>query len=115
MKMRMELRGMHFHAFHGCLEEERIHGNEFVVDVDYLAESGDAAKSDCLEDTVSYADVYDIVSAQMAIPSNLLENVAYRIREAISAAFPTLEDLHVSVAKKNPPVGGSVDWSVVKI
>ena len=28
----IELRGMHFTAFHGCLEEEKEYGNEFTVD-----------------------------------------------------------------------------------
>ena len=28
----MELNGMEFHAFHGCLESERREGNLFVVD-----------------------------------------------------------------------------------
>ena len=28
----IELTGMEFHAFHGCLEQERKEGNTFVVD-----------------------------------------------------------------------------------
>ena len=58
-------------------------------------------------------DMYEIVKAQMAIPSNLLENVSYRISEAISAAFPMITALTVTVTKFNPPVSGKAGSSSV--
>ena len=49
----------------------------------------------------------------MEKPSNLLENVAGRIVDAISRAHPKLWFIQVRVSKKNPPVGGACSWSRV--
>ena len=102
----IELTGMEFHAFHGCLESERKEGNTFL---DFKK----AAKSDDLKDTPDYSKVYDIVAAEMAKPSNLLENVAARIVDAIERAGLGFWYIQVRVSKKNPPVGGVCAWSSV--
>lgn len=111
----IELCGMQFHSFHGCLEKERREGNDFVVDFRCSYDIGKAAESDNLQDTLDYSEIYDIVSAQMAVPSNLLENVASRIAGAISAAHPELEHFEVKVSKKNPPVEGVAEMSAVTV
>lgn len=113
MKGTLELTGMEFHAFHGCLPEEREQGNLFLVD--FSAEIDVAPDSDDLAGTVDYGAVYDVVAAQMAEPSNLIEHVCARIVRALEAAFPQLEDFSVSVAKRNPPVAGPAAWSRITI
>lgn len=111
----LELEGMEFRANHGCLEEERRDGNIFTVDFRAEIPLAAAAASDCLSDTLDYSAVYDIVAAQMAVPSNLLENVAARIASAIEEAFPGLEHFSLRVSKKNPPVGGTAVWSRITV
>ena len=49
----------------------------------------------------------------MAKPSNLLENVAARIVDAIMEADFGFWFAQVRVSKKNPPVGGVCAWSRV--
>jgi len=115
MKAKVELIGLEFFARHGCLESERINGNTFVVDVSFSYEAADAAQKDSLEDAVDYSKVYDIVAREMAISTNLLENVAWRIRSAILSNISGVEDLSVSIAKKNPPVAGPAKWSKVTL
>ena len=44
--------------------------------------------ADDLDGTVNYADLYATVEAEMAQPSLLLENVAYRITQAVKKNFP---------------------------
>lgn len=115
MKGKIELCGMKFFARHGCLEEERINGNEFVVDLSCRCNLKKACMSDSLEDTVDYGLIYKAVASQMERPSNLLENVAWRILRSVKQACPALEDISVSVSKKNPPVGGECEWSRISI
>lgn len=115
MKGSIELIGMEFFARHGCLESERKDGNTFMVDLSVEYDISAAAGSDDLADTLNYARVYDIVSGQMDIPSNLLENVAARIAYAIKDEFPQTGRIRVSVSKKNPPVSGPVEWSRVSV
>lgn len=109
----IELTGMEFHAFHGCLESERKEGNTFVVDFLGKVDAGKAAESDDLADTPDYSKVYEIVAAEMAKPSNLLENVAGRIVDAVGSAGLGFRFIKVRVSKKNPPVGGVCAWSRV--
>ena len=61
MKGVIELTGMKFHAFHGCLPEERIAGAGYLVDFSCEYDISAAAESDCLADTLDYGAVYDIV------------------------------------------------------
>ena len=111
----IELEEMRFRAYHGCLESERRDGNLFLVDFKGETDITKASESDCLEDTVNYARIYDIVKAEMEIPSDLLEHVAGRIQRAIVAEFPEFERFSVRVSKRNPPVEGPVEWSRVTI
>lgn len=107
----IELEGMEFHAYHGCFEKERTEGNLFVVDFKGCYDCEKAASSDDLKDAIDYGGVYDIVRQQMEIPSNLIENVAWRIADAIKEAFPDFEEFTVRVSKQNPPVNGPCKWS----
>lgn len=111
MKGTVELLGMEFHSYHGCLEQERRDGNLFVVDLCAGYDFCRAAGSDSLDDAPDYSVIYDIVASEMAVPSNLIEHVAVRIARAVKDAFPELLYCRVSVSKKNPPVSGPAAWS----
>ena len=111
----IELSGMHFFAFHGCIDEEKENGNEFVVDFRCRYGVKQAAVTDDLSETLDYSRIYDIVAAQMSLPSNLLENVAGRIFDAILKAFPEIGEMELKVTKLNPPVGGKADSASVTL
>ena len=62
----------------------------------------------------------------MAVPSELLENVAFRIKKAVESGFPGLKNVHVRVSKAHPPVSfkgpspegfvaGPTEWSSVEL
>ena len=111
----IELEGMEFKAYHGCLEQEKVRGNFFVVDFRGELDLSAAAESDDINDTLNYADIYEIVSDEMSIPSELLENVAGRIVKAIEIRFPEILRFSVRVSKKRPPVDGMTQWSRVTL
>ena len=111
----IELEGMEFKAYHGCLEQEKVRGNAFVVDFRGELDLSAAAESDNLSDTVNYGEIYEIVADEMSIPSELLENVAGRIMKAIEARYPQLESFSIRVSKKRPPVEGVAQWSRVTL
>ena len=111
----IELDGMEFHAYHGCLESERREGNTFMVDFRGELDLRKSSESDNLEDTVNYGEIYDIVKAEMETASNLLEHVAGRILRSVSSKFPEFISFTVRVSKRNPPVDGPVQWSRVTL
>lgn len=111
----IELEGMEFKAYHGCLEQEKVRGNSFTVDFRGDLDLSAAAESDDLNDTVNYGEIYEIVSDEMSVPSELLENVAGRIVKEIEKRFPQFISFSVRVSKKRPPVDGVAQWSRVTL
>lgn len=107
----MSLEGMEFYAFHGFYAEEREKGNDFVVDVHVTTDFSIASETDDLEGTVNYEIIYAITKEEMATPTKLLERVAQRILERLFESFTNPSTIEISVAKKNPPVGGTVNQS----
>jgi len=108
MKALIELENMEFRAFHGCFDLEKKVGSRFRVDVTVEAEIGDAAAHDSLKGTINYAAVYKVVQAQMTTPSDIIENVALRIIDAIKKEFPEALRVTAKVAKIAPPIAGKV-------
>ena len=111
----IELTGMEFLARHGCLEIERTVENLFIVDFSGEYDMGAAMRSDDLGDAVDYGDIYNLVAAEMAVPSNLLEHLAGRICDAVAARHPELISFSISVSKRRPPVNGIAAWSKVTV
>ena len=103
----VELQNLTFYAYHGVLPEERSQGNTFVVDLCLDADVRCAVCTDELGDTVNYAEVYEVVAREMAVPSLLLEHVCGRIAVALLDSFKALQRVRVRVTKKNPPIEGA--------
>ena len=105
---------MKFHSFHGVMEEERIIGGTFLVDISYDLVT-DATETDNIEDTISYAEIFDLVKAEMQIPANLIEHVAGRIMKVVKSKFPQIDNTTVKISKLNPPVAGEAEKASVSI
>ncbi len=103
MRTSVTLRKMRFFAYHGVAEQERTVGNHFEVSMKLYAPMLDAMEHDTLDGTVDYSAVYQIVEKEMQKPSLLLENVAWRIVNAVRAAFPQVTGGEVTVSKLTPP------------
>ncbi len=95
-----------FHAFHGVLEQERKVGNEFSVSLSVEVPDTVGMKEDCLEGTVSYADLYEIIADEMKKPRKLLEAVAVAIVNRIISEFKTVSSGSVTITKIHPPITG---------
>ena len=85
METKIELREMRFYAHHGVGEQETVVGNWFTVDLTLEAPLEGAVESDDLSATINYAEAYEVVKAEMAVPSKLIEHVAGRIMRALKA------------------------------
>jgi dihydroneopterin aldolase len=112
---KITLKNMAFHAYHGVLEHEKINGNDFLVTASFELDTRQAAASDLLADTLNYQEVYDLVSAEMAVRSDLIEHVVHRIYTRLSQRFPQITDLHVQLQKCNPPLGGPVEGVIINL
>ena len=113
MFIRME--GIKFYAFHGVMPQENVVGANFFVDLKLKTNFTNAAQTDELEGTVSYADIYNSVKEVMETPSKLLEHVCQRIALRIFADFPTIEAIDIRLNKENPPMGACADKVGVEV
>lgn len=105
----IQIEAMDFFAYHGCFEEESIIGTRFEVDLTVCVDTEQAEISDNLHQTVNYMTLYETVKNEMEIRSNLLENIARRIINAIKHRFPMITFIKVKVSKLNAPLGGKID------
>ena len=105
---RIILEGMRFYGFHGVNPEERVLGQEYLVDLTVELDLGRAGRTDRLEDTISYTRIYRAVKDVMEGDSrNLLEAAAQAIADRVLSEFP-VESVAVRVMKPHPPIRGSV-------
>jgi len=111
----IEIKGISLYAYHGCFDEEKIIGNHFKVDVTMETSLEEAALTDDLSKTINYQKVYDLVKAEMEIPSKLLEHVAGRIINTIHKNFPAISHAKVRVSKLHPSLGGEVEFVGVEL
>lgn len=105
---KLEIRDMKFFARHGCFEQERLIGNTFMVDFEASCDMSVPSRTDRLEDAVNYQLIFNLISEEMAIPSDMVEHVAGRILDRVKNDFPQLVHASISIAKMNPPIGGQV-------
>ena len=115
MSSKIYLRNVRFHAFHGVLPQEGIVGNDYLVNLVLDYDFSSAMKTDNLEGTLNYAEVYQKVREEMATPSKLLEHVASRIAHRLFSDFPEIQKLQLSITKVNPPMGADSDGAGVEV
>ena len=100
---------MEFYAFHGHYQEEQIVGNRFLVDLEIETNLATAAESDKLEDAVNYQQAYQLIKNEMRLKkSNLLENIAKRILDALYEEMTGIEKATLRIRKMYPPMGGPI-------
>lgn len=115
MSSKIYLRNVRFHAFHGVLPQEEIVGNDYLVNLVLDYDFSSAMKTDDLQGTLNYAEVYQKVREEMAVPSKLLEHVAGRIAHRLFSDFPEIQKLQLSITKVNPPMGADSDGAGVEV
>lgn len=103
--MYIQLKGIQLYAFHGVNPQENRVGANFYIDLSLKTNFSRAAQTDDLKETVSYADVYQVVKEEMKIPSQLLEHICERIAHKLFQNFPSIEEIDISLTKENPPMG----------
>ncbi len=113
--VKISLIGLEFFAHHGVYADEQKNGNHFEVDIAVEAVPGKGIMEDKLHATVNYEKIYEVIAKEMEHPSKLLEHVAERIIERTFEAFSEVYEVQVSVAKRNPPIGGKCTKAKVTI
>lgn len=115
MKTYIELKKIKFYAFHGVMTQEQKVGNIFEVSLRIAFPFEKALESDDLNDTISYADLYELVKAEMMVPSKLLEHLAGRIIRSIHKSYPEIKSGFIKITKCTPPIPGEMEGASIEI
>jgi 7,8-dihydroneopterin aldolase/epimerase/oxygenase len=114
----ISIEGMRFRAFHGVHPEERVLGNDFLLDVWIDTDISKATvvvedDTDKVNNTVNYQTIFDICDIEMRQPHKLLETLVNSILFSFKYQFPRMFEARLRVRKLNPPVGGQVEWASI--
>ncbi len=107
---------MCFYGYHGVLPEEKRLGQKFFLDAELYLPLQKAGQTDQLDDTVSYAAVYetirDIVTKEKF---NLLEALGERICREILLGYPPVQKITLKIRKPNAPIAGAFEFVGIEI
>lgn len=106
---------MVFYGYHGTADEEKELGGKFEVDLDLKTDLRKAVKSDNINDTINYVEIYKLVK-QIVTQSNyhLIESLAGNIVRKIFENYQ-LSEVTIRLRKPNVPLHGVVDTVEVEI
>ena len=108
MKATVKVENLKIYAFHGCMEEEKVIGSDYIVNLCAVCSVGKKAFGDEIKGTVDYVDLARIAKREMSIRSKLLEAVVDRIISSCFNEISVLEQISVTVSKLNPPINADV-------
>ena len=109
MKATVKVENLKIYAFHGCMEEEKVIGSDYVVNISAVCSVGKRAFNDEIEGTVDYVALAKIARREMSVRSKLLEAVVNRIIDSCFNEISMLEQVSVTVSKLNPPINADVE------
>lgn len=109
------LEDVKIYAYHGVLPEENIIGTYYILNAELHTDLWKAAESDDLNDTISYADINDIIHQEMKVKSKLLEHVAGRIITKIHDRFPQIDYIRLKLTKTAPPMQGEMIGASIEL
>lgn len=108
------LEGMHFYAYHGFYEEERIAGNDYLLDVYAYLNFDEAADEDNISGTVNYEQILAKCQEEMGKKHKLLETIASNIGESLLNNHRRIQKIRVRVNKLNPQMGSKTARAIVE-
>ena len=107
---RISLKEMKLYGYTGCLPEEKEKGQFFYVSIDMFCRDIPGTLSDELDDTVNYADVYEIAKSIVETSKfNLIEHLAHEIGRAVISKYGLVDRVSVLVRKPDAPVDGDFE------
>ena len=109
MKATVKVENLKIYAFHGCMEEEKVIGSDYIVNIEADCFVGNDAFNDKISDTIDYVDLARIAKKEMLTRSKLLEAVVKRIIDSAFEEIDVLNRISVTVSKLNPPINANVE------
>ena len=103
-------------AYHGVNVEEKLHGQNYDIDITAEADLSAACRSDDLDDTVSYSKIIKRASyAFTAEKYDLIEKAAQEIADTLLLDFDKIKAVEVTIRKPEAPIRADFGYVAVSI
>lgn len=103
------------YGYHGVEDFEQENGTQFKISLSIRIPFAEEMAEDKIENTISYADLHNIVIKEMHMPRNLMEKVAINIVDMIKMRFPQIISGKLTIKKIQPPVRGLIGDAFVTL
>ena len=111
--IQIHLEQLQFYADHGLFQEEKLLGNEYLVDI-HLDYQPNKKFINAIDETIDYSKVYELISQRMKLPTDLLETIATEFCHQMMEKYETLQSIHFSIKKMHPPINQLIGHVGVK-
>ncbi len=98
----IQLNNLSFFAFHGLYEEEKLNGNDFIVNAVIYYQPEKLINQ--ISDTIDYVSVYELIERRMQIATPLLETIVMELTLQIFDKFTLAESVAIELTKLKPPI-----------
>ena len=98
----IQLNNLSFFAYHGLYEEEKISGNDFIVNA--IIYFYPKKKIDTISETIDYVSIYELIERRMQIATPLLETIVMDLATLILDKFTLAESVFIELTKQKPPI-----------
>lgn len=110
------IKNMKFYAYHGVILAERELGQFFHIDLELYMDLCPAGKSDSLEDTIDYSNVFSLIrKINEDNKFQLIERLAENVADALLTNYPQLEKVKIAVRKPEAPINEEFEWVGVEL
>lgn len=110
------LNNMVFHTYNGVFDAERQLGQKLEIDCRMTYPIEEQVQDDDLNETVSYADVYETIRQFVSQHHyKLIESLANHLGKQILLDYPQLQAVHLNIRKYNLPIEGVLNNAEIEV
>jgi dihydroneopterin aldolase len=99
----IHLYDVQFYAYHGLYADEKLKGNQFVIDLEVKYHPA-AIPVTSIHQTIDYVALYGILQKRMSLATPLLETLVMDIARQIMDQYKLVEEVNISIKKLHPPI-----------
>lgn len=110
------IKDLKLYAYHGVNPEEKVQGQNFILDIICKLDLKKPCQTDNVDDTVSYAQIIKLVKKVfVAEKYDLIEKAAQVVADAILDTFGQIEKVKITLKKPEAPIKADFGYVAVEI
>ena len=103
-------------AYHGVNDEEKINGQNFLIDAEIFTDKLRGYESDQLENVLNCSKIIKEITAFFKKQSyNLIEKAAESTAKHLIQTFRQINEITLTIKKPEAPISADFDYFAVKI